>query len=72
MRHNTADEDGGAGVGAKDAAGRYLVPALQRGLQLLGEFKRNERELTGAELSRRMDLPRARDRKSTRLNSSHG
>jgi DNA-binding IclR family transcriptional regulator len=38
---------------------RYLVPALQRGLQLLAQFTREERELTGAELSRRLDLPRA-------------
>ncbi len=38
---------------------RYTVPALQRGMQLLGQFSRAERELTGAELSRRLDLPRA-------------
>jgi len=38
---------------------RYLVPALQRGMQLLGQFSRDERELTGAELSRRLGLPRA-------------
>ena len=38
---------------------RYLVPALQRGLQLLGQFTRDQRELTGAELSRRLGLPRA-------------
>ena len=38
---------------------RYLVPALARGLQLLMQFNRNERELSGAELARRMDLPRA-------------
>jgi DNA-binding IclR family transcriptional regulator len=38
---------------------RYIVPALARGLQLLMQFSRNERELTGAELSRRLDLPRA-------------
>ena len=38
---------------------RYVVPGLQRGLQLLGQFTRDERELTGAELSRRLDLPRA-------------
>lgn len=38
---------------------RYLVPALQRGLHLLAQFSRDERELTGAELSRRLDLPRA-------------
>jgi len=41
------------------AGDRYLVPALQRGMQLLGQFSRDERELTGAELSRRLDLPRA-------------
>ena len=38
---------------------RYTVPALARGLQLLMQFNRNERELSGAELSRRLDLPRA-------------
>jgi DNA-binding IclR family transcriptional regulator len=38
---------------------RYTVPALQRGLQLLMQFSREERELTGAELSRRLQLPRA-------------
>jgi DNA-binding IclR family transcriptional regulator len=42
-----------------EASGRYMVPGLQRGLQLLGQFTRNEPELTGAELSRRLDLPRA-------------
>ena len=38
---------------------RYQVPALQRGLQLLGQFTRDQRELTGAELSRRLGVPRA-------------
>lgn len=38
---------------------RYLVPGLARGLQLLACFSRSERELTGAELSRRLALPRA-------------
>lgn len=38
---------------------RYTVPALARGLQLLMQFSRNERELSGAELSRRLGLPRA-------------
>ena len=52
-------ENGSENVSAQEPAARYLVPALQRGLQLLGEFKRSDRELTGAELSRRMDLPRA-------------
>jgi DNA-binding IclR family transcriptional regulator len=38
---------------------RYTVPALQRGLQLMMQFTRDQRELSGAELSRRLDLPRA-------------
>lgn len=38
---------------------RYHVPALARGLHLLAQFSREERELSGAELSRRLDLPRA-------------
>ena len=38
---------------------RYTVPALQRGLQLLQEFTRAERAHTGADLSRRLGLPRA-------------
>jgi DNA-binding IclR family transcriptional regulator len=38
---------------------RYTVPGLARGLQLLMQFNRDERELSGAELSRRMGLPRA-------------
>ncbi len=38
---------------------RYLVPGLARGLQLLACFTRSERELTGAELSRRLEVPRA-------------
>ena len=48
-----------APMGEVVAMDRYLVPALQRGMQLLGQFSRGERELTGAELSRRLDLPRA-------------
>ena len=38
---------------------RYVVPGLQRGLQVLAQFTHTTRELTGAELSRRMGLPRA-------------
>ncbi len=38
---------------------RYTVPALARGLQLLMHFGRDARELSGAELSRRLGLPRA-------------
>jgi DNA-binding IclR family transcriptional regulator len=43
----------------KNAADKYTVPALQRGMQLLGQFTRHEPALTGAELSRRLGLPRA-------------
>lgn len=38
---------------------RYAVPALTRGLQLLMQFSAEQRELTGAELARRLDAPRA-------------
>ena len=38
---------------------RYAVPALMRGLQLLTQFSRDEKELTGAELARRLGAPRA-------------
>jgi DNA-binding IclR family transcriptional regulator len=38
---------------------RYVVPGLQRGLQLMAQFNRDTRELSGAELSRRLGLPRA-------------
>jgi DNA-binding IclR family transcriptional regulator len=41
-----------------DPADRYLVPALERGLRLLGEFSRSERELSPPELARRLQLPR--------------
>lgn len=36
----------------------YMVPALERGLRLLGEFSRTERELGAPELARRLQLPR--------------
>jgi DNA-binding IclR family transcriptional regulator len=38
---------------------RYIVPALQRGLELLGEFSRQTPQLSGADLSRQLGLPRA-------------
>lgn len=38
---------------------KYLVPALQRGLELLGQFNRTTPTLTGADLARSMGLPRA-------------
>lgn len=42
-----------------DAADRYTVPALERGLQLLGSFDRHTPTLTPPELARRLDLPRS-------------
>ena len=51
---NNASDKASRNVSAKEPTDRYVVPALQRGLQLLGEFKRSDRELTGAELSRRI------------------
>jgi DNA-binding IclR family transcriptional regulator len=38
---------------------RYHVPALARGLQLLSQFSREQPELSGAELARQLNLPRA-------------
>ena len=38
---------------------RYVVPALQRGMELLGKFSRSSPAYTGAELSRQLKLPRA-------------
>ena len=41
------------------AEDRYHVPALARGLQLLSQFSREQPELSGAELARQLELPRA-------------
>lgn len=38
---------------------KYTVPALERGLRLLGEFSRDSRTLSAPELARRLDLPRS-------------
>ena len=44
---------------SRAADDRYIVPALQRGLEVLGQFSRHRQEINGAELSRQLDLPRA-------------
>lgn len=44
---------------ADDMSERYIVPALERGLRLLGEFNRETRTLTAPELARRLELPRS-------------
>jgi DNA-binding IclR family transcriptional regulator len=51
---STEDEDSGS-----DAASRYTVPALARGLALLKCFTREKRLFSGAELARALNLPRA-------------
>jgi DNA-binding IclR family transcriptional regulator len=44
---------------APDEAEKYTVPALERGLKLLGEFSRDNRRLGPPELARRLGLPRS-------------
>ena len=43
----------------EEGADRYNVPALERGLRLLGEFNRDTRSLSAPELARRFQLPRS-------------
>lgn len=50
MSDNTTEENGND---------KYIVPALERGLRLLGEFSRDSRTLSAPELARRLDLPRS-------------
>lgn len=45
--------------GSEDSSDRYIVPALERGLRLLGEFSRENRNLSAPELARRLGLPRS-------------
>jgi len=42
-----------------DAAEKYLVPGLERGLRLLSEFSHDEPQLSAAELARRLEVPRS-------------
>lgn len=50
MRDHTPEDNGND---------KYIVPALERGLRLLGEFSRDSRTLGAPELARRLDLPRS-------------
>lgn len=43
----------------EEAPDKYIVPALERGLRLLGEFGSGSRTLGAPELARRLDLPRS-------------
>jgi DNA-binding IclR family transcriptional regulator len=38
---------------------KYIVPGLERGLRLLGEFNSKDRALSAAELARRLQVPRS-------------
>lgn len=42
-----------------DLQDKYIVPGLERGLRLLGEFSSKDRTLSAAELARRLDAPRS-------------
>lgn len=42
-----------------DSAEKYTVPGLERGLRLLCEFSRHERNLSAPELAKRLDVPRS-------------
>lgn len=46
IRNSTADE-------------RYIVPALERGLLILGQFSRERRQIGAPELAQRLQLPRS-------------
>jgi DNA-binding IclR family transcriptional regulator len=59
MNAMTDQTDSPTPAAQADDEDRYTVPALARGLQLLSYFTRNDRELTGAQLSRRTGWPRA-------------
>lgn len=53
------DEGNDGGDSADTSAARYNVPALERGLRILGEFGRDRRSLSAPELARRLNLPRS-------------
>lgn len=38
---------------------KYIVPALERGLRMLGEFNRDTRTISAPEFARRLNLPRS-------------
>jgi DNA-binding IclR family transcriptional regulator len=43
----------------EDSADKYTVPGLERGLRLLCEFSRQEKNLSAPELAKRLDVPRS-------------
>lgn len=54
MQENTVEENEGS-----SGSDKYIVPALERGLRLLGEFNRDTRSISAPEFARRLGLPRS-------------
>ncbi len=54
MRDNRAEEND-----AGNGSDKFTVPALERGLRLLGEFDRDTRTISAPEFARRLGLPRS-------------
>ncbi|WP_265919707.1 IclR family transcriptional regulator [Cupriavidus nantongensis] len=52
-------QEGAPEVAPESAQDKYIVPGLERGLRLLGEFSSRERTLSAAELARRLKVPRS-------------
>ncbi len=44
---------------AAEVPDKYIVPGLERGLRLLGEFNSKDRAISAAELARRLQVPRS-------------
>lgn len=59
MTQDLISSDEGSSNSSDDGAGKYMVPALERGLRLLQEFGLGDRTLGAPELARRLGLPRA-------------
>lgn len=55
----TQAREAGSPAASARPAPSYVVPALERGLMLLGQFDRQTPQLTPPELARRLQLPRA-------------
>jgi len=47
------------GSGTQGTQDKYIVPGLERGLRLLGEFSSKDRTISAADLARRLKVPRS-------------
>lgn len=59
VNNNVAMASNEAEDAAEEGVDRYNVPALERGLRILGEFSRDQQTLSAPELARRFKLPRS-------------